>query len=288
MWATTTVQATFNLRDVARLPIPIPPTREREAIAHILGALDDKIELNRRMNETLEAMARAIFKSWFVDFDPVRAKLDGRKPAGMDSATAKLFPDGFEESDLGQIPRGWRPIRLGEVADVNWGDTSTTKASYTASGHTAYSASGPDGFLPYHDFDRTGVVLSAIGANCGMTWLALGKWSCIKNTIRFWNTDADLSTEFLFHATTGKDTWPVRGSAQPFISQGDSRLLCILRPSNGLGKRFGEVVHELYVAKQSYARQVQCLAEVRDTLLPKLLSGQIKVKDAEKKVGSVT
>ncbi len=80
MWATTTVQATFNLRDLAKLPIPIPPTDTRKAIAAVLGALDDKIELNRRMNATLEAMARALFQSWFVDFDPVRAKLDGRQP----------------------------------------------------------------------------------------------------------------------------------------------------------------------------------------------------------------
>jgi type I restriction enzyme, S subunit len=80
--------------------IPLPPLSEQKAIAHILGTLDDKIELNRQMNETLEAMARAIFKSWFVDFDPVRAKMEGRQPAGMDAATADLFPDEFEESSL--------------------------------------------------------------------------------------------------------------------------------------------------------------------------------------------
>jgi type I restriction enzyme S subunit len=77
------------------------------AIAHILGTLDDKIELNRRMNETLEAMARVLFKSWFVDFDPVRAKMEGRQPHGMDAETAALFPDAFEESELGEIPKGW-------------------------------------------------------------------------------------------------------------------------------------------------------------------------------------
>src|SRR3990172_4419703 len=95
IWATTTVQATLNLGDVARLPIPVPPKEERDPIVSILGSLDDKIELNRRMNETLEAMARAIFQSWFVDFDPVRAKAEGRQPAGMDAETAALFPDSF-------------------------------------------------------------------------------------------------------------------------------------------------------------------------------------------------
>jgi type I restriction enzyme S subunit len=93
------------LRD---LPIFAPDNRyEMCAIAHILGTLDDKIELNRRMNETLEAMARVLFKSWFVDFDPVRAKMEGRQPHGMDAETAALFPDAFEESELGEIPKGW-------------------------------------------------------------------------------------------------------------------------------------------------------------------------------------
>ena len=85
----------------------VPPLAEQKAIAAVLGALDDKIELNRRMNATLEAMARALFQSWFVDFDPVRAKLDGRQPPGLDPATAALFPNEFEDSELGHIPKGW-------------------------------------------------------------------------------------------------------------------------------------------------------------------------------------
>lgn len=97
--------------------LDIPPLSEQKAIAHILGTLDDKIELNRQMNETLEAMARAIFKSWFVDFDPVRAKMEGRQPAGMDAATADLFPDEFEESSLSLIPKGWKIKSLDEIAN---------------------------------------------------------------------------------------------------------------------------------------------------------------------------
>jgi len=105
-----------SLADQWRMHITLPPLPEQRAIAHILGTLDDKIELNRRMNETLEGIARALFKSWFVDFDPVRAKAQGRQPAGMDAETAALFPDGFEDSPLGEIPRGWRVGKIGEVA----------------------------------------------------------------------------------------------------------------------------------------------------------------------------
>ena len=107
-----------NVAYLRGFPIPLPPLAEQKAIAHILGTLDDKIELNRRMNETLEAMARALFKSWFVDFDPVRAKAEGRDP-GLPKHLADLFPDSFEESELGEIPKGWRITPLPEVVEVN-------------------------------------------------------------------------------------------------------------------------------------------------------------------------
>jgi len=116
VWCNTTVQATLNLKEIRQLPLPWPPKQSRDAIAKFGRVLDDKIELNRRMNATLESMARALFKSWFVDFDPVRAKLDGRPPTGMDKATADLFPDSFQESPLGDIPKGWNIRTLGDIA----------------------------------------------------------------------------------------------------------------------------------------------------------------------------
>jgi len=103
---------------IRNFAIMVPPLPEQRAIARILGTLDNKIELNRRMNETLEAMARAIFKSWFVEFDPVRAKVEGREPEGMDAETAALFPDSFEETELGMVPKGWRVASLGSIVDI--------------------------------------------------------------------------------------------------------------------------------------------------------------------------
>ncbi len=107
------------LNEFDSFPIEVPSLEEQQRIAEILGSLDDKIEVNRRMNETLEAMARAIFKSWFVDFDPVRAKAEGRQPAGMDAATAALFPSAFEDSPLGKIPKGWNCKPLPEVVELS-------------------------------------------------------------------------------------------------------------------------------------------------------------------------
>src|SRR6266568_2148254 len=105
----------LNTSILAACPFLVPPKNEQRAIAHILGRLDDKIELNRRMNETLEAMARALFKSWFVDFDPVRAKAEGRHP-DLPKPLADLFPDRFEDSELGETPEGWCVKKIEEVA----------------------------------------------------------------------------------------------------------------------------------------------------------------------------
>ena len=122
VWSNTTVQATLNLKEIRQLPIPWPPKRSRDAIAAFGKALDDKIKLNRRMNATLEAMAQALFQSWFVDFDPVRAKLDGRQPSCLDPATAALFSATFQNSLLGPIPHGWSATTLGEVCAQGGGN----------------------------------------------------------------------------------------------------------------------------------------------------------------------
>ena len=114
----TTVKHTSPNRILA-FEFSLPPFEEQCAIACILGSLDNKIELNRQMNETLEAMAKAIFQSWFVDFDPVRAKAEGRQPAGMDAATAALFPSEFEEVDGREVPRGWGVGKLSDVVEIN-------------------------------------------------------------------------------------------------------------------------------------------------------------------------
>lgn len=121
VWCNTTVQATLNLKEIRQLPLPWPPKPTRDAIAAFGKALDDKIDLNRRMNATLEAMARALFQSWFVDFDPVRAKLDSRQPRGLDAATTALFPAQFQDSQIGHVPKGWKVERFDAHITANRG-----------------------------------------------------------------------------------------------------------------------------------------------------------------------
>jgi type I restriction enzyme S subunit len=240
------------------IPVRVPPLPVQRRIAGILSAYDELIENSQRRIRILEAIARSLYREWFVHF---------------------RFPDHETlprvASPLGDIPKGWEVKPLGDVADIKWGDTATTKASYVENGYDAYSASGLDGKLDHHDFDRIGVVLSAIGAQCGKTWLARGKWSCIKNTIRFWSKNESASTEYLFIATEGQDFWPRRGAAQPFISQGDAERKELLIPDGATMKQFtafaGDALEQIKVLQA----QIQNLRRTRYLLLPRLLSGQV-------------
>ena len=131
-----TVFETITRRSFDNWEIPLPPLPEQRAIAHILGTLDDKIESNRRMNQTLEAMARAIFQDWFVDFGPVRAKMEGQEPY-LPPELWNLFPDELVDSELGEIPEGWRAIQLDELLsakDQRGGDSEVPEYSSTNTG----------------------------------------------------------------------------------------------------------------------------------------------------------
>ena len=172
----------------------------------------------------------------------------------------------------------WKEVRLGDVADLSWGDTKTTKKSYVKSGWTAYSASGPDGFLDHADYHQTGVVISAIGAQCGKTWLARGEWSCIKNTLRFFATDATVDTEFLYWATCQPSTWPQRGSAQPFISQEDARNVVVPIPPLPEQRAIAEVLGALDDKIESNRRMRDLVLALADGLYGRTLSDGLRVR----------
>jgi type I restriction enzyme, S subunit len=248
----------INKTAFSEIKVSVPPLPVQQRIAGILSAYDELIENSQRRIKVLEAMARALYREWFDHF----------RFLGHENHPRVASP-------LGDIPQGWEVKKLGDLADISWGDTSTTKASYVEEGYAAYSASGSDGKLDHYDFDRTGIVLSAIGAQCGKTWIASGKWSCIKNTIRFWSKDERASTEFLFIATEGQDFWPRRGAAQPFISQGDAERINVLTPDRATMKRFTKFASAFLGQIATLQTQIQNLRRTRDLLLPRLLSGQI-------------
>lgn len=290
-------------RDLESLDIKWLPVENQRAIAHILGTLDDKIELNRRMNETLEEMARAIFKSWFVDFDPVRAKAEGRD-TGLPKHVADLFPDSFYESELGKIPSGWAAKTVGEIAEIVGGSTPSTKKQIYWEQGTHYWATPKDlsalstpvllsterkisdagldqissGLLPI------GTVLLSSRAPIG--YLAITEVPVAVNQgFIAMKPMPDISNLFLlFWAGWAHDEILSRANGSTFleISKASFRPIPIVVAPIQVIKAFDLLARPLYQRIFKNERQSQLLVTIRDTLLSKLISGELRIKDAEK------
>jgi type I restriction enzyme S subunit len=296
-WATTTVQATFNLRDLAKLPIPIPPKDTREAIAAVLGALDDKIELNRRMNSTLEAMARALFQSWFVDFDPVRAKLDGRHPPGLDPATAALFPSHFGDNGHGKIPVDWRHAAIEEICTINeWtldrnDDLPTLEyieISEVSRGNIGSIDTYPRGEEPSRARRRLrhgDTVLSTVRPDRGSYFLALNPpENRVASTGFAVLTPTKVPWSFIHASLTQPEVSDhlgqmADGGAYPAVRPEIIGAMLVALPNEPkILEAFHRTCAPLFEQAEANRAQSRTLANLRDTLLPKLLSGELSTK----------
>ena len=297
--ATGTTMMSLNQGILERVPIQLPPLPEQHAIAHILGTLDDKIELNRRMNETLEAMAQAIFKSWFVDFDPVRAKMEGR-PTGLPKEIEDLFPDSFEDSELGEIPRGWKVVRVGEVFDFNPSEKiqKGMEIPYLDMASIPSQGSWPDPPIirPFSSGSkfRNGDTLFARITPC----LENGKTAFIQIL-----QEEDIawgSTEFI--VIRPRDPFPkefgyllARDSAfrdhaiqsmsgtsgRQRVQVNSLSTFKIIEPDSRILKFFGTLIHKWFQTIKLNSEQISALAQTRELLLPRLLSGEIRVQKPE-------
>lgn len=318
-WATTTVQATLNLKEIKQIPLPWPPKSIRDRIANIVGTLDDKIELNRRMNETLEAMARRLFKSWFVDFDPVHAKaalrrehpklsnadLSRRALPQMAPEIAELFPDGFEESTLGTIPNGWKVEEIGNVVTVQGGGTpGTNSPAFWVGGihpfctpkdmagleapvllHTerhltdAGVAKVSSGRLPI------GTVLLSSRAPIG--YLAIAQVPVTVNQgIIAMICDGELPNQYVLHwARTNDEAIVANANGSTFleISKRNFRPLPVVIPHESIAESFQLQATEFHQAVARNLRESRELTICRDKLLPRLLSGELPVTGGERK-----
>ena len=156
--------------------------------------------------------------------------------------------------------------QLKEVCEVRWGDTTVTKASYVEEGYPAFSASGCDGFLPYYDHDGYGIVVSAIGAQCGKTWYARGQWSCIKNTIYIKSKSSEADIRYVFYTLSDPQVWPKRGAAQPFISQTDARNVEIPLPSLSIQRRIASILSAYDELIENSQRRIKILESMARSL----------------------
>jgi type I restriction enzyme S subunit len=295
---------------MSAVPFALPPLAEQRAIAAVLGALDDKIELNRRMNATLEAMARALFQSWFVDFDPVRAKLDGRHPpnlgtatatAALDPATAALFPDAFQDSALGHIPKGWKATTLGacigfrsgfsfksqdwqesgvpvvKIGSVKPGIIDLAQVSYVseeiAQQAARYRLSTGDMLIGMTGYvGEVGLVPPS--DNPPLLNQRVGKFVMAKpgtESLAFW------------YCTTRQPEFKAfvearsHGTAQANVSGESIMEFPLVVPPSGILDAFNRDCQPLLDRILSNHGESRTLATLRDTLLPKLLSGEITI-----------
>lgn len=286
-------------QDFYFLSVKLPPLSEQKAIAHILSSFDDKIELNRQMNETLEAMARAIFKSWFVDFDPVSAKRSGRQPAGMDTATADLFPDEFEESSLGLIPKGWRVGTIETECKLIMGQSPKSEF-YNTTGDGLPFHQGVTNFgvrFPTHKtfcsvserIANKGDILFSVRAPVGRINIA-DKKLIIGRGLAAIKHNQDHQSFLLYHLvhTFKKEDSIGTGTIFASVTRKELQEVKLIAPKDLIVKVFDAKIQIIDKMIAENEQQSYTLATLRDTLLPKLMSGEIRVKEAEKIMKKLT
>jgi type I restriction enzyme S subunit len=267
--------------DLAALLVPKPSLSEQRAIASTLSVLDDRIELNRKMSATLEAIARALFKSWFVDFDPVRAKVEGRD-TGLPAEIAALFPDSFENSELGDIPKGWCVASLGELVSFEYG--KPLKADGRQGG--AVPVYGSNGVVGWHNealVSGPGIVVGRKGNPGTVTWAQAD--FCPIDTTFYVVPKRELSLRFLFFALAAHDLPHLSAdSAVPGLNRHQAYMSKQLLPPRDILKKFDSLVVPLNARTYQTGEESKTLASLRDALLPKLISGELRVSDVERLV----
>ncbi len=271
-----------------RLPVKVPTLNEQHAIAHILGALDDKIELNRRTNETLEAMARAIFKSWFVDFDPVRAKAAGRDPA-LPAAIAALFPDSFEDSKLGPIPVGWHSGPLDIEFNVTMGQSPPgTTYNEISEGMPFYQGRADFSFrFPKRRvycteptrFAKKGDVLVSVRAPVGDINMAAEACAIGRGVaaVRHKSGSSSYTYQFMRFLAHVFDVFEAEGTVFGSIGKKDFQSIMAIIPPAPVIDAYEELAGSIDSRIEGIERESRTLTALRDTLLPKLVSGEIRV-----------
>ncbi len=297
------VQQVINLRDLKTVKVTLPPLPEQKAIAHILGTLDDKIELNRRMNATLEAMARALFQSWFVDFDPVRAKMEGRPPGVLGDATGVTFPDSLQDSEFGPIPFGWKFSKLKDLT-LKIGSGATPRGGsevYVNEGVALIRSQN----IYDHEFhwqglayltDKSATELKSVEVMCDDVLLNITGDSILRTCVV---DPAVLPARVNQHvaiirATQGVPSrylhlYLVQSSMKSFlmgmsagatrhaITKGYLESIEVLHPAAPVLSMFEKLTAPWFEKINANRTQSRTLSTLRDTLLPKLLSGELSV-----------
>ena len=313
--ATGTTVLGIKQSELRKVELNIPPIDFQERAAALLKVIDERITLLRASNTTLEAIAQALFKSWFVDFDPVHAKQQGRAPEGMDAQTAALFPDSFEESELGMVPKGWRLVPFGEClthtiggdwgSDTPEGTNDTRVAIIRGTDIPDLQACGesrvPIRFtsqkkLKNRELKVGDIVIEVSGGSkdqpTGRSILItpeiLSRFDCPVESASFCRlfrpSEMGLSyllAQHLVYIYAQGKTWEYQNQSTGIANFQTTHFLeteLVAVPTDDVLKKFCEIVEPM--VKQMYGSQIEQLTKLRDTLLPRLISGQLRLPEA--------
>jgi type I restriction enzyme S subunit len=297
------VQGNLSVRNISGVRLPDFSEKQQHTIAHILGTLDDKIELNQKMNQTLGDIAKAVFKSWFVDFDPVRSKAEGR-PTGLPAEISDLFPDNLVDSEIGEIPAGWALKTIGDIADCVGGGTPSTKNpefwdngihAWTTPKDLSNSRSihlmQTDRKITDHGLKKissgllsAGTVLMSSRAPVGYLALTTEPTAINQGYIALRPKGTVSNYYLLLWCDTNLSEIKSRASGTTFaeISKASFRPIRALAPHDDVMSAFHRIVSPIYERVHISSKETQLLEDLRDTLLPKLISGELRIPDAEK------
>ncbi|MCD9496760.1 restriction endonuclease subunit S [Photobacterium carnosum] len=258
-----------------KISFDAPCLIEQKKIGKLLSQFDDKIQLNTQTNQTLEQMAQAIFKSWFVDFDPVKAKMNGEQPEGMDAATASLFPEKLVESELGLIPDGWEPKQLKDVLELAYG--KALKKTDRVDGDVPVYGSG--GLTGYHNqslVDGPGIIVGRKGTVGSVYWEPKAFYPI--DTVFYVKPKAGYALNYchLILQNLGLKDMNT-DAAVPGLNRNNAYRLDVITPSEAVLNKFEVMTQSFQSMIDANNAQNASLSLLRDTLLPKLLSGEIEL-----------
>ncbi|KOO08995.1 restriction endonuclease subunit S [Vibrio hepatarius] len=280
------------LKELPSFPIQVPPILEQEKIVNVLKGYDRKLILNAETNKTLEQMAQAIFKSWFVEFDPVKAKMNGELPEGMDAATALLFPEKLVESELGLIPEGWEVGALSSVVDVIMGQ-SPKGSTYNDQNEGTPLVNGPVEFGVYHPVAQKwttaptkmsknkDLIVCVRGSTTGRYVVSDGEYCLGRGVCSIRSNDFPSFANYLFKSELNSLLHLTTGSTFPSWSGPTLKNFKVVVPPETIIEKFELLIGKLCEMMARNTGQNETLSTLRDTLLPKLLSGEIELGQAQ-------
>lgn len=282
-YLTGAVMPKLTQGNMNKIELKCPPLHIQDDIVGVLGSLDDRITLLRETNTTLEAIAQALFKSWFVDFDPVRAKAEGFEPEGMDAATAALFPDSFEESELGLVPSGWKVGKVEDLMELPYG--KALKATDRVDGPVpVYGSGGITGCHNESLVNGPSVIVGRKGTVGSLYWEDRPFFPI--DTVFYVRTDNPLTYCYYLLQTLGLENMNTDG-AVPGLNRNNAYRLPVVVATTSILESFDEIVSSLRNKMFSNSQHTQSLTQLRDTLLPRLISGQLRLPEAEAMVEEI-